>query len=328
MSRNRSSRRGSLQFWPRKRASRIYPCVNWDGTARRVSGADGKLLGFAAWKAGMTHISMVDARPNTPTHNKVVWRPVTVFDAPSVFVVGYRFYKASLDGLKADGEVWFDSIPKELELNRKTFAAKKKSESKEFVDVRLIVATQPKKSGMAKKKPDVLELGIGGKDAAKKLEYAKSLLGKELGAADVFKAGDFIDATGVTRGFGFEGPVKRYGIRIQGRKDKQMQRHAGSIGGTTPRKVDWRVPLAGQFGFFTRTEFNKRMLMISDEGGKVNPKGGFVGYGLVPKTFIMIEGSVPGPSKRLVVLRKALRPSRKETPVDIKSISLASKQGG
>jgi len=318
-----------MQFWPRKKAKRIYPCVNWSQVGGRAKLAEAKPLGFAAFKAGMTHIHMIDARPNAPTQNKVVWRPVTVLDAPPLLVVGYRLYKQALGGLAAVGESWFDAIPKDLDLARKTIPGKKKAESKpeELSDVRLIVATQPKKSGMAKKKPDVLELGIGGADVAKKLEYAKNVLGKEISAAEALKAGEWLDATGVTKGYGFTGAVTRYNIRIQGRKDKQMHRHPGSIGSTVPRKVDWRVPMPGQFGFFTRTEFNKKLLMIGEDGSKINPAGDFMTYGRVPKTFLLIEGSVPGVTKRLVVLRKAVRPQRKEVPIDIKYISLSSKQG-
>lgn len=317
-----------MQFWPRKRARRIYPRVNWSLTGGRAK-EDAKPIGFAAFKAGMTHIKMVDARPNAPTHNKIICRPVTVFDAPSLFVVGYRFYKQTLCGLAAFAETWFDAIPKELELARKTAAAKKKAEAKpeELADVRLIVATQPKKSGMDKKKPDVLELELGGTDVAKKIEYAKSVLGKELAAADALKAGEWLDAAAVTKGRGYMGAVKRYGIRIQGRKDKQMHRHPGSVGSTVPRKLSWRVPMPGQHGYHIRTEFNKKLLMIGDDASKVNPAGGFLKYGLVPKTFLLVEGSVPGPAKRLVVLRKAVRPQRKELPIDIKFISVVSKQG-
>jgi large subunit ribosomal protein L3 len=317
-----------LQFWPRKRASRIYANVNWSPAGGRAK-PDVKPLGFAAWKAGMTHIHMTDARPNSPTQNKIVWRPVTVLDSPPVLVLGYRVYNKSLGALSCAGEIWADSIPKDLELVRKTMPSKKKTEINvsKAADVRLIIATQPKKSGMDKKKPDVLEIGISGNEIAKKIEFAKAAIGKELSVADALKAGEWLDATGVTKGHGFEGPVKRYGIRIQNRKDKQMNRHPGSIGSTTPRKVSWRVPMAGQYGFFTRTEFNKKLIMIGEDGSKINPAGGFMKYGLVPKTFLLIEGSVPGPSKRLIVLRKAVRPQRKEVPIDIKYISLASKQG-
>ena len=72
----------------------------------------------------------------------------------------------------------------------------------------------------------------------------------------------------------------------------------------------WTVAMAGQMGYHKRTEFNKKILKIGDvsEVDAVNPDGGFVKYGLVKNGYFMVKGSVPGPSKRLIVLRKATRP--------------------
>ena len=151
------------------------------------------------------------------------------------------------------------------------------------------------------------------------------MLGKALDAKDVFKPGEFVDVSAVTKGSGYTGAVKRYGIRIQTRKDKQMHRHVGSIGSTVPRHIDWRVPMAGQYGYLTRTEFGKRIIEMSDDAKKVTPKGGFVGYGNV-KSYLLVEGSVPGPSKRLIRLRKSVR-SAKVAPVDVRYVSTESKQG-
>lgn len=318
-------RRGSLQYWPRKRARRIYPRMKWFGKEL-------KPLGFAGFKAGMTHVQLIDTNPKSHSYGKTITKSATIIDCPPLFVCGLRFYKKD-KGLVSIGEIWYDRIPKELELERKTNPAKKKFEIEKFdmekmenkIDVRLIVATQPKKSGMKKKKPDVFELGLGG-DVGRKIDYAKKLLGKEINVKDVFSVGDFLDVSAVTKGHGYTGPVKRFGIRIQTRKDQQSHRHAGSIGSTVPRRVDWRVPLAGQYGFFTRTEFNKRLLMIDDDVKKILPSGGFLNYG-IPKSYIVVEGSVPGPRKRLVMLRKAIR-AKTRFPVEIKYISLKSMQGG
>lgn len=321
MPRRTQSRHGSLQFWPRKRAKRIYPRQKF------AASKDVKALGFAAWKSGMTHVLLTDNNAKSPTYGKSIIKPVTIFDAPSLFICGFRLYKNSISGLVSVGEQWTLKFPKGLEIARKATPARKELASKECDDVRLIVCTQPSRSGLPKKKPDLFEIGIGGNDAKQKFEYAQSMLGKELHAKDVMKAGEFIDVAAVTKGHGFTGPVKRFGIRIQGRKDKQMHRHVGSIGGTTPRKIDWRVPAAGQHGYHTRNEFSKRVLMIDDDSKKIIPAGGFLGYGVIPESFIMIEGSVPGHRKRLVRMRKAARMT-KFVPVDIKQISLASKQGG
>lgn len=286
------------------------------------------MLGFAGWKAGMTHVQYIDSNPKSPTTGKILSKSVTVLDCPPLFVCGIRFYGRSHSGLISLGEKWSDKIPKDIEITKKATPAIKQSEvdHSKVIDVRLIVASQPKKSGMAKKKPDVFELGLGGDDLKKKIEFAESHLGKEISIKDVFRIGEFIDVSAVTKGHGFSGSVKRFGIRIQTRKDQQMHRHVGSIGSTVPRKVDWRVPQAGQYGFFTRTEYNKRLLMIGDDAKKINPKGGFLSYGMIPEHFILLEGSVPGSTKRLVVLQKGSRAGR-EMPVDIQYISQESKQG-
>ncbi len=319
MGKRSKPRRGSLQYWPRKRAARIYARVStWPASA------DAKPMGFAGWKAGMTHVQYVDNNANSPTYGKTVSKPATIIDAPSLFVCAIRFYKKTISGLKTTGEQWAEKIPEGIHIKRKAFPGKKAAPS-DFSDVRLLVCTQLEKSGMSKKKPEVFELGIGG-NADKKKEYALSVVGKEIVAKDVFKAGDFIDASAITKGHGFTGVIKRFGVRLGTRKSKQAHRHTGSVGPTTPSHILHTVPLPGQYGFFKRTEFNKRILMIDDDANKINAKGGLLDYGLVPKTFVLIEGSVPGSKKRLIRLRKAIR-TAKISPVDIKYVSVESKQG-
>ena len=311
-----------MQFWPRKRAKRIYPSINWTS----IKADDTKPLGFGAWKVGMTHIQLTDNNQKSSTFGKIIFKPVTVLESPSLFVFGIRFYSKDISGLRVLNEKWAENIPKDIELNRKTIQQKKKHEPKDFVDIRLLVSSQPKKSGMKKKRPEIFELGLGG-TTEKKMLYAESVLGKELSIKDVFRQGEIIDVSGVTKGHGFTGPVKRFGIRIQTRKDKQMHRHTGSVGPTVPRKLDWRVPLPGQYGFHTRTEFNKRILVIEDDPSKINVKGGYLRYGNVKSTYALVEGSLPGSTKRFLILRKPTRVNKKEFPVDIKYISLESKQG-
>jgi large subunit ribosomal protein L3 len=66
--------------------------------------------------------------------------------------------------------------------------------------------------------------------------------------------------------------------------------------------------------------------MIDDDSKKVTPDSGFLGYGLLRGKYILVEGSVPGPNKRLIRLRKAAR-TTKHSPTEIKFLSLKSKQG-
>ncbi len=280
-------------------------------------------LGFAAWKVGMTHIQYINTH-KTQTYGKTVFMPVTILDAPSLFVLASRFYKTSITSSSVISEKWSPNINKELKKHVDKLRSKNNKEVEDFDYITLIVATQPSKSGMRKEKPDIFELGLGGKPEEQKT-YAESVLGKELQITDIFKPGEYIDISAVTKGHGFTGTVKRFGIRIHNRKEKQMQRHVGSIGSVVPRKVDWRVPFPGQYGLFTRTESNRRIVMIDDDPKKVTPKGGFMHYGNI-KNYIAIEGSVPGPAKRLVRLRKAAKP-QPHSPVEPTYISIESKQG-
>jgi large subunit ribosomal protein L3 len=88
------------------------------------------------------------------------------------------------------------------------------------------------------------------------------------------------------------------------------------------------VPQLGQTGYQQRTEFNKRILKIGTNGDEITPAGGFLHYGQVRNTFIVVKGSIPGPAKRLIRIRPAVRlgEHRIRTPA-ISYVSLQSKQG-
>lgn len=119
--------------------------------------------------------------------------------------------------------------------------------------------------------------------------------------------------------------MKRFGIKVRTRKNKLKMRHLGTMGPVTPSRVlPGAIAQAGQMGFQTRTEFNKRLIKIGNEGVKV--RGGFVNYGEVEKKFIFIEGSVPGSKKRLVFFRKSFRKPDAKEPVEIKAVHLESQQ--
>ena len=81
-------------------------------------------------------------------------------------------------------------------------------------DVRVLTYTQPKLvSGVPKKVPELMETRIGGGTIEERLEYAKSLLGKEVSVSDFVKDGGIIDVS-ITKGKGFQGAVKRWGIKL------------------------------------------------------------------------------------------------------------------
>jgi large subunit ribosomal protein L3 len=197
-----------------------------------------------------------------------------------------------------------------------------------IVEFRLLAATQPRLAGVAKKKPDIMEIKVDGGSVKEQFEYAKSLVGKTVSVTDVFKEGQFVDVVSVSKGKGFQGPVKRWGIKILPRKSRKTKRGVAAIGPWKPPRVLYSVPRAGQMGYHQRTEYNKRILKIGIDGSEVSPKGGFLRFGPVRGTYIVLDGSLPGPAKRLVRLRYPARSPRRrsEEPPKITYISLESPQ--
>ena len=289
----KAPRRGSMQFYPRVRAKRIYPKIK---TWPKVN--ETKLLGFAGYKVGMAHIMAVDEKKTSPTHGQTISIPVTILDIPKIKVAAIRFYGTDkFKTKKVVDEIWADELDKDLK--RKIRLPKNKKEKKEpqdFVDVTLLVYTLPR-GRVGKKKPEIFELAIGG-DLNKKLEYAKNFLGKEISVKDIFKEGDVIDIVSVTKGKGFQGPIKRFGARLESIKSDRGRRMISPIGEDVPRKSNWRVPMPGQMGFHTRTEKNKQILKIGENLNEV-----FHHYGKIKGEYMIIKGSIPGPKKRLIRMK-------------------------
>jgi large subunit ribosomal protein L3 len=305
-------RSGSLAFYPRKRAKRIYPRLTVYPAAEKP-----KVMGFAGYKVGMVHAIAIDARKGRKTFGQEISLPVTVLDCPPFKVVGFRAYTATTKGLDVFGEVWDKDLPKDIARKINLTKKKEKADLEKFEkaadkisDFRAIVCTQPRTAGMHKKTPEIFEVGIGGKVAKEKFEYVKQMLGKEVKASDIVKEGELVDVVAVTKGKGMAGPVKRFGVKIQRRKAHGKRRHVGAIAAQSPGRVRWTVAMAGQLGFQTRTEYNKRVLKIGEEGKEITPKSGFNRYGLVNGNYMLLEGSVPGAKKRLIMLRPAIRPSK------------------
>ncbi|MFH7903266.1 MAG: 50S ribosomal protein L3 [Candidatus Aenigmatarchaeota archaeon] len=317
---------GSRAFWPRKRAKRIYPAIksypNYDKAIP---------LAFAGYKAGMVHVIEIRKRKVLKKEiEEEYFVPATVIEVPPLKVIGIRFYELTTKGYKSILDIYTkdENIPKNLKRKITNFksnydeAIKKleKLDKSKIKKVRIVVATQPWLAGIKKKKPEVFEIEIGGKveDA---INYAFNVLGKEIKVSEIFKEGQLVDVIAVTKGKGTAGPVKRFGVKEQRRKATQRIRHVGSLGAQgVGRVLPGRVPMQGQLGFQRRTELNKRILKISSNGQEINPKGGFSHYGLVRSDYILIEGSVPGPKKRLIMIRFAIRNPKIIIPPNIKEI--------
>ena len=307
-------RRGSLQFWPRNRAKSETPRIrHWFKTSS-------KILGFAGYKAGMTHILRKDTS-GSRTKGEVVNNAATIIECPPLKPLCLRFYKKIGRDLNTIADIYAKNVDKNV--LRKTMLQKSVKEvPAEYNDVRLLVYTQPGLAGFGKKNPDIFELGINyGND----VEALKKLLENDIKVSDVFKPGQFLDMHAVTKAKGVQGTVKRFGVTIRQHKSEKTKRGIGSLGPWHPRRVSFRVPQSGKMGYHLRTEFNKMILIIGNDGSKINPKGGILHYGLVKNDYLLVKGSVPGPSKRAVIMTEAQR-HRKPVVLDIKYISQESKQ--
>ncbi len=241
--------------------------------------------------------------------------PVTIVEVPPLFICSIVAYKKTTFGIKAAAQVNALGLPKNLK--RVITPAKKAGDVSKlagFDEYRVFAAMQPWKSTVGKKTPEVLEIGISGTPDAQ-LEYAKSVLGKEVRVSDVIKPGEFIDAIAVSIGRGWQGIIKRHGVSLNPRKASQSRRHGGSIGGERQAKVMYTIPRAGQHGYHRRTDSNKRVLAVGD--ATVSPAKIFPHYGPIKSDLLLLKGSVPGPRKRFITLRRAL-----EAPMAVKQPTL------
>lgn len=317
-----------MQFSPRSRAARIYPSVSsWPSHLFK----EPKVLGFAGYKAGMTHMFVLDQNKNTATANQEVFTPITVLECPPIIPFAIRIYEKTPFGKKVRQDIFSENVSKYLP-RKISFSKKSKSPSLspqiKDGDVTIVVHTQPSEIKL-KKTPEIMEIGISGATFEEKLNYAKHLLGKTIRVSDIFKEGELVDITAVTKGKGTQGPVKRFGIRTQPRKHSRSgkNRHVGSLGDRRAA-VRFTVPQAGQTGYNTRTDLNKRIIKIGNNGVEITPKGGFLGYGNVQGDYIAIKGSVPGAVKRLIRFKPSMRLHQLQiTTPKVTYISLESKQG-
>jgi len=209
--------------------------------------------------------------------------------------------------------------------------------------VRVIAHTQIRKVGLRQKKAHVMEIQVNGGNVTQKVDFGFALFEQQVSVDSVFTTGEMTDICGVTKGKGFQGVIKRWGVRRLPRKTHRGLRKVACIGAWHPARVSWSVPRAGQMGFHQRTELHKRIFRVgkgsdaknaSTEADltekKITPLGGFPHYGVVDEDFLMIRGCVVGPRKRVIALRKSLFPSAKKVagePIHLKFIDTSSKHG-
>lgn len=156
-----------------------------------------------------------------------------------------------------------------------------------FGDIREKLVNKPMKGHFAK-------AGVAPKRFVRefRLEDAESYaVGQEI-KADVFAAGDKVDATAKSKGKGFQGAIKRHGqSRGPMTHGSKFHRHAGSNGACSdPSKVFKGKKMPGHMGHKRVTIQNLEIVQVDAE-----------------KNLILVKGAVPGPKKSLVTLKEAVK---------------------
>ncbi|NIA04090.1 MAG: 50S ribosomal protein L3 [Nitrospiraceae bacterium] len=309
MAKTSKPRSGSMQYWPRKRASSEMPRIrSW------AKLSEAKLLGIIAYKVGMKGVFVSKGKSK-------IFTPSTILECPPMRLLSLRLYDITENGAQIVKEVFFDTT--------KNFAkyypnlSSKKYDEKELEDLkskitetsflRAVVYSQPNLTGIGRKKPHISEFAISG-SLDDQLKYIILLINKDIKATDVFpKAPVVIDVHGVTKGKGFQGPVKRFGVTIRAHKSEKTKRGPGSLGAWNAQgHISYRVAHAGQMGYHLRTEYNRQVIEISSDLKDINPKSGWSHYGNVKSDYFIIKGSIMGARKRAVVLTYPIRAKIKE----------------
>ena len=127
----------------------------------------------------------------------------------------------------------------------------------------------------------IVEVSGGGKNLK---------VGEEIKVDDIFKKGDFVDATGFSKGRGFAGVIKRWGFHggpaTHGQSDRQ--RAPGSIGQrTTPGRVYKGKKMPGRMGNKKVTVRNLEIIEIDEA-----------------KNLLYVKGAIPGARRGMVVIKK------------------------
>lgn len=361
-------RKGHLGFVPRRRTQ------HHRGRIRSFPRDDNKkpvhLTAFAGFKAGMTHILREVDRAGAKMNKKEIVEAVTVIETPPVRVVGLVGYIETPRGLRALTTVWATHIEKDtLRRFYKNWSNSKKKAFTKHAErvkgstesttqlnrikkycsvVRVICHTQLNLlKGLRQKKNHVFEIQVnGGNDIAAKVDYGFGLFEKEVRVDQVFGQNEAIDVIGVTKGKGFAGVIKRFGVRHLQKKSHRGYRKVGCIGAWHPARVAWTVARAGQLGYHHRTERNKKIYRIGQGESygvrnnattaaditekNITPIGGFPHYGVVRNDFVIIKGCCVGPKKRVLMLRKSLVPVTSRSALEevtLKFIDTSSKLG-
>ena len=158
-----------------------------------------------------------------------------------------------------------------------------------FVDKKDKIVTKD-----ASGKKEIAKAGVSSKRFVREFKFENAdeyTLAQEI-KADIFAAGDKVDATAISKGKGFQGAIKRHnqhrGPMTHGSK---FHRHAGSNGAASdPSKVFKGKKMPGHMGSKRITIQNLEIVRVDAENN-----------------LILVKGSVPGPKKSLVTIKESVK---------------------
>lgn len=133
------------------------------------------------------------------------------------------------------------------------------------------------------------------------VDVSKYQLGQEL-TVEVFEEGEMVDVSGISKGKGFQGVIKRYHqSRGPMGHGSQYHRGVGSLGTMRPMRVFKGKKLPGHMGHVSVTMQNLEVVAVMPE-----------------ENVILIKGNVPGPKKSLVIIKSAVKkPNVKKEKVEL-----------
>ena len=128
-----------------------------------------------------------------------------------------------------------------------------------------------------------------------RFENAEEYSVKDEIKADVFTAGDKVDATAISKGKGFQGAIKRHGqSRGPMAHGSKYHRHAGSNGACSdPSKVFKGKRMPGHMGSKQITIQNLEIVRVDAENN-----------------LLLVKGSVPGPKKALITIKETVKSAK------------------
>jgi len=115
-------------------------------------------------------------------------------------------------------------------------------------------------------------------------------VGQEIGA-DIFQAGDQVDVSGISKGKGFAGGIKRHNFsRGPMAHGSKYHRRSGSLGALGPNRVFKGRKMPGRMGFDKVTVQNLQIVKVDKE-----------------RNLILVKGAIPGPKKALVTIKASVK---------------------